>query len=253
MVGCSGATISHIETFQQYPTDMLRTRLSEVTGIPDDQLFPAWLREWANGPKVARTEHEVTQEMLSAPQFLALPSGQDVESDAIHDVDLAMLPGVLGDVLTDLSERERLIVTRRFGLDGQEPMTIKDLAVRLGLTSARIVQIEAAALRKLRSGKAGWRLRPHLDGYDRRGRPAHRHDDPYAFWSWLMRHRATRSEIGLLARTLAMTPCCRTSWSISALRRHLDAEHGSTTRLDVAWDMAVMEYRRYLRTARVPA
>lgn len=47
-----------------------------------------------------------------------------------------------------LNERERIIVSGRFGLDG-DPQTLEDLAQQFKLTRERIRQIEAKALQKL--------------------------------------------------------------------------------------------------------
>jgi RNA polymerase primary sigma factor len=38
----------------------------------------------------------------------------------------------------------------RYGLDGEEPMTLKEIGVRIGLTRERVRQIEHEALAKLK-------------------------------------------------------------------------------------------------------
>ena len=57
----------------------------------------------------------------------------------------------LAGVLEDLSDVERTVVTHRFGLDGEEPMTLESIGRRIGLTRERVRQIEAAALKRLRA------------------------------------------------------------------------------------------------------
>ena len=57
----------------------------------------------------------------------------------------------LVSVLDDLAENERLVLRRRFGLEGEPPETLETIGRRLGLTRERVRQIEAAGLRKLRA------------------------------------------------------------------------------------------------------
>jgi len=57
----------------------------------------------------------------------------------------------LGSVLQDLPDNERTVITRRFGLDGHEPLTLEAIGQEIGVTRERVRQIEAAALRRLGS------------------------------------------------------------------------------------------------------
>ncbi len=52
-------------------------------------------------------------------------------------------------LLDAIDEREATILRLRFGLDGEEPLTLKEIGQRVGLTRERVRQIEAEALRKL--------------------------------------------------------------------------------------------------------
>jgi RNA polymerase primary sigma factor len=56
----------------------------------------------------------------------------------------------LMDLLSNIDEREAVILRLRYGLDGEEPMTLKQIGHRIGLTRERVRQIEHEALRKLR-------------------------------------------------------------------------------------------------------
>jgi RNA polymerase primary sigma factor len=66
----------------------------------------------------------------------------------------------LRHVLEHLSERERHVLIRRTGLDGDEPDTLEDIGVVFGVTRERIRQIESKAKPKLRDELARHGLVP---------------------------------------------------------------------------------------------
>lgn len=53
-------------------------------------------------------------------------------------------------LLESLDERESLILRLRYGLDDEEPMTLKDIGAKIKLTRERVRQIEGEALRKIK-------------------------------------------------------------------------------------------------------
>ncbi len=56
------------------------------------------------------------------------------------------------ELLGDLEEREATVLKLRFGLDGDEPKTLKEIGAELGLPRERVRQIETEALRRLADG-----------------------------------------------------------------------------------------------------
>ena len=58
------------------------------------------------------------------------------------------------DLLGQMGQREAAVLRMRFGLDDEEPKTLKEIGERLGLTRERVRQIENEALDKLAAGLA---------------------------------------------------------------------------------------------------
>ena len=54
-----------------------------------------------------------------------------------------------------LDQRERLVITLRYGLNGQPPLTQKDIARQCGISRSYVSRIEKKALEKLRGGLEG--------------------------------------------------------------------------------------------------
>lgn len=53
--------------------------------------------------------------------------------------------------LSGLSDGERNVLSRRFGLDGDEPQTLNNIGKEMGITRERVRQIESSAIAKLRT------------------------------------------------------------------------------------------------------
>jgi RNA polymerase sigma factor (sigma-70 family) len=123
---------------------------------------PATRRELAEALDLP--EAKVADVMLYAmgPLSLSEPLGDDSATelgDLIEDrsqlsTSEAALRGLLPDemvaVLSVLDDRERSIISLRFGLDCGEPRTLEEVGEHFDLTRERIRQIEAKAMSKLR-------------------------------------------------------------------------------------------------------
>jgi RNA polymerase primary sigma factor len=64
-------------------------------------------------------------------------------------VELELRSQALQAALESLPDREREVVTLRYGLGGTEPKTLEEIGRRLGLTRERVRQIEIDSLRRL--------------------------------------------------------------------------------------------------------
>ena len=66
-------------------------------------------------------------------------------------------------LLSELDEKEALVLKLRFGLDNDEPMTLQEIGDRLNLTRERIRQIEKKAMRKLARSHRLQQVRGYLN------------------------------------------------------------------------------------------
>lgn len=57
----------------------------------------------------------------------------------------------LNEIVGTLSDREQLVIRKRFGLNGEDVQTLDEIGKQLGITRERVRQIEAKALRRLRA------------------------------------------------------------------------------------------------------
>jgi RNA polymerase primary sigma factor len=64
-------------------------------------------------------------------------------------VEVRLRRQALRSALASLPEREREVVTLRYGIDGREPRTLEEIGRCLGLTRERVRQIELESLRRL--------------------------------------------------------------------------------------------------------
>jgi len=72
--------------------------------------------------------------------------------------------GIISKLFKHLTDRETKILTRRFGLDGGEPLTLSEIGAELGVTRERIRQLQNQALTRLRTFLAELDNEPLAEG-----------------------------------------------------------------------------------------
>ena len=66
-----------------------------------------------------------------------------------EEVEVSLTEDTLHRALQDIPEREREVLTLRYGLRNEEPRSLEEIGRRLGLTRERVRQIESQALERL--------------------------------------------------------------------------------------------------------
>jgi RNA polymerase sigma factor (sigma-70 family) len=123
--------------------------LSEHTGLDSAQL--ANLIAADRPPKALEEPVRGDEGEIGAfGELIADPLAEDEYERVITSIAISELR----DLLSSLSDRERLVLRARFGLDG-ESQSLREVAGRLGLSAERVRQIEARALGKLRAAAVG--------------------------------------------------------------------------------------------------
>ena len=115
------------------------------------------------------------QKISQEPASLETPIGEEEDSqlgDFIEDdaavvppdaASFSMLQEQLGKVLDGLAERERKVISLRFGLEDGHPRTLEEVGREFGVTRERIRQIESKTLAKLRHPSRSSKLKDYLE------------------------------------------------------------------------------------------
>ncbi len=86
----------------------------------------------------------------------------DNEADPLVEAEKRSLEEELNQVLSYLSDRERIVLMHRFGLHETKSHTLEEIGKLLGVTRERVRQIESQALQKLRNPRRCERLQGYL-------------------------------------------------------------------------------------------
>jgi len=88
---------------------------------------------------------------------------QYVVPDADEEVLRRSFEETLREALEELSDKERQVLTLRFGLEDDEPKTLREIGAIMGLSRERVRQIENQALAKLRRSSKARALASYLN------------------------------------------------------------------------------------------
>jgi len=80
--------------------------------------------------------------------------GDEAAIDPFENLSEKNLQVELGDLLGQLDEREKRIISARFGLEGSDPITLEEVGEKFGVTRERIRQLQNIALAKMRRALA---------------------------------------------------------------------------------------------------
>jgi RNA polymerase primary sigma factor len=108
----------------------------------------------AMAPEMVSLDAEVAGRDSIRPRRLEEVLSDPDAQTALDDIERARLADQARRGLSRLDDRERSILTWRFGLDGGEEHTLQEIGERLGLSRERARQLEPRALAKLRTSSA---------------------------------------------------------------------------------------------------
>jgi RNA polymerase primary sigma factor len=134
------ATAELQEAYGRPPT---QEEVAEHMKLPKRKLnlIKKAIRIYNAAPQADPTEDGQTIDATIMDVRVKTPDTTLIENDDVRQV---------LDLLDKMGERESTVLRLRFGLDGEDPKTLKEIGERLGLTRERVRQIEREALSGLR-------------------------------------------------------------------------------------------------------
>jgi RNA polymerase primary sigma factor len=116
------------------------------------------VEEIAEAMHMRPAEVEAVAGMVENARFLSrakqetAPVEEDPEEEQhVEDTALFQSRQRIEEMLCDLTQEERKLISLRFGLEGGLPLSAEDTGAKLGLTASEVVAMETAALAKMRN------------------------------------------------------------------------------------------------------
>lgn len=131
--------------------EQLDTKFLELLGVGLEEIFPIELR--TNAKAIADSAKieaflDVPVEQLALGGFAPKQTKSPLQLVGQHEISEQ-----IEQALAMLTPKEAEVIRLRFGLGGQQPLILEEVAQEFHVTRERIRQIEAGALRKLRHPK----------------------------------------------------------------------------------------------------
>ncbi len=120
------------------------------------------VEELASALEVSPAKVEQMLAVMRSPLSLQMTVGEDEDEDLgdiiedreASDPEESAAQAIMSEemlrLVENLPERERQVIEMRFGLQGDEPLTLTEVGRRLGITRERARQLEAQAINRLR-------------------------------------------------------------------------------------------------------
>ena len=140
----------------------LRTAMEDYRAV-DERLLGdlgrnPTVQEIAEELHLSVEETEAVRRMLENARMMQKTHPEEKEEEptqddeqAVENTGLFQMRARIAEMLSGLDEKDRQLLTLRFGLEGALPMSTEDAARRLGLTPDEVTAREAAALARLRN------------------------------------------------------------------------------------------------------
>jgi RNA polymerase sigma factor (RpoD-like family) len=141
------------QTLKRNPTELELAQELDITPEQLRQLFQLRRQSLSLNHRVGKGEDTELMDLLE-DNDLKLPEDQMGEIMMRQEI-----WEVLGDVLT---EREKDVITLRYGLNGTQPHTLEEVGGLFNLSRERVRQIQSKAMRKLRRPQVARRLKGWL-------------------------------------------------------------------------------------------
>ncbi|MDX2166562.1 MAG: sigma-70 family RNA polymerase sigma factor [Deltaproteobacteria bacterium] len=129
-----------------------RARAASAVGI-EEQRFATMTEAW----QFISTDAAAADDSRAFAALLA-----DDRADPLATIAQRGLHDQLESLVAQLPPREQLIMRRRYGLGGEQPQTLHELAAEMGISRERIRQLEARGLARLRATCSARGLQDYL-------------------------------------------------------------------------------------------